>query len=162
MPTFSSTAELKSYILSRSFTAVNAATNTARDIIEKNVDTFYAQEPAYYLRTDRLRSSLTNPFVSGKGDVVEGEVHFDEGMLDYRQGPVPLKQPLPNGSLEGYANYANLGGSEAILNAAMTGDAGKLRWTNGTAIWNKSVPELKGKMYDEIKKELKSAGIPIQ
>lgn len=161
MPTFSSTAELKSYILSRSFTAVNAATNTARDTIEEKVDKFYAQEPAYYLRTDRLRGSLTNPVVSGNGNGVEGEVHFDEGQLGYQRGYVLLKQPL-NGSMYGYANYANHGGLEAILNAAMTGNPGELNWTNGTAIWNESIPELKGKMYDEIKKELKAAGIPVQ
>ena len=73
---------------------------------------------------------------------------------------VLLKQPL-NGSWYGYANYAENGGSMGILNAAMTGAAGELNWTNGTAIWNESVPELQGKMYDEIKKDLIAAGIPI-
>ena len=53
MPTFSSAAELKAYILSRSYTAVNNATNTAHDILEEKVDAFYAKEPIYYLRTDR-------------------------------------------------------------------------------------------------------------
>lgn len=161
MPTFSSTAELKSYILSKSLVAVYNATTTARDTVEDSVNNFYESDPDYYIRTDRLFSSLSYPDVKKSGNGVEGEIHFDEGFLDYQQGPVPLKQSL-NGSMYGYANYANLGGSEAILNAAMTGNPGELNWTNGTAIWNESIPELKGKMYDEIKKELKAAGIPVQ
>lgn len=160
MPTFSSAAELKAYILSKSYTAVNNATNTAHDILEEKVDAFYRSEPDYYLRTGRLRSSLTNPVVTSSGSGVEGEVHFDEGALSYQQGFVLLKQPL-NGSWYGYANYVENGGSMGILNAAMTGAAGGLKWTNGTAIWNESVPELQGKMYDEIKKDLIAAGIPI-
>jgi len=48
-----------------------------------------------------------------------------------------------------------------MLNAAMTGAAGELNWTNGTAIWNESVPTLRDNMYDEIKKDLIAAGIPI-
>ena len=158
MPTFSSAAELKAYILSRSYTAVNNATNTAHDILEEKVDAFYAKEPIYYLRTDRLRSSLTNPVVTGSGNGVEGEVHFDEGKLDYRQGLVPIKNPpLPNGYEEGWAEHS---GAD-VLNAAMTGAAGELNWTNGTAIWNESVPTLRDNMYDEIKKDLIAAGIPI-
>lgn len=158
MPTFSSSAELKAYILSRSYTAVNNATNTAHDILEEKVDAFYRSEPDYYLRTDRLRSSLTNPVVTGSGNGVEGEVHFDEGKLDYRQGLVPINNPpLPNGYEEGLAEYSGID----VLNAAMTGDPGELNWTNNTAIWNKSVPTLRDKMYDEIKEDLIAVGIPI-
>ena len=158
MPTFSSAAELKAYILSKSYTAVNNATNTAHDILEEKVDAFYRSEPDYYLRTGRLRSSLTNPVVTSSGNGVEGEVHFDEGMLNYRQGLVPIKNPpLPNGYEEGWAEHSGID----VLNAAMTGDAGELNWTNGTAILNESMTTLRDKMYDEIKKDLIAAGIPI-
>ena len=162
MPTFSSAAALKAYILRRSVTAVNEATNAARDTLDDCVDKFYSQEPEYYLRTDRLRSSLTAPAVTGNSNEVTGEVHFDEGMLDYPVGPISIKQPLPNGDTMGYSNYVNHGGSTAVLNAAMTGNAGTLNWTNNTAIWNESIPVLRGKMYKELKDDLRKAGVPVE
>lgn len=163
MPTFSSSAELKSYILSRSYTAVYNTIDNAHKSLENSVNNFYSQEPEYYLRTDRLRGSLTNPIVTGGGSSVVGEVYFDEGKLDYPQGFVALKKPFSDGTYEGYANYANLGGSMGILDAAMTGDSGNLKWTNNTAIWNQSLPYINRKQLGKnLKKNLKAAGIPIK
>lgn len=157
MPTFSSTAEMKAYILARSFTAVNVAANKAYEIIHRVLEQFYASnEPEYYIRTERLLCSLVKPIVSGTGNGVTGEVYFDASMLDYPTENIPLKKEL-NGSMLGHASWSG----EDVLNAAMVGPS-KNVWTNDVRIWSESVPILKSQMLDILKQELIKAGIPVR
>ena len=157
MPDFSSEAELKSYILKRTQVAVNNVADRVYDIIHEVLEKFYAYEPDYYIRTERLLKSLVKTRAVPDGDGYTAEIYFDVGKLDYPVGEVDIKKPFPNGKDYGYATWSG----ENVLNAAMSG-SGTVTWRNQTAVWDESFPKIDGKAIDMLVKELSAAGVPLQ
>ena len=157
MPTFKSVSELNKAILSKSCVAVEVAKKEAYKIIDNVLEKYYAWEPEYYKRTEKLLKSLVESKVKSYGNSVVAEVYFDSSKLNYKQGLVPLKKPFPDGTTHGYATWD----AGKVLDAAMHG-SDAVTWRNPTAIWDESVPILNRDMMNILIKELKKAGIPIK
>lgn len=155
MPTFSSTAEMKAYILNRSKTAVFNAREKVYHIINECLRVYYGEfEPEEYIRTMQLFYSLVRTDVKSTGNGWEAEVYFDASQLNYENGAMMLKHTPEHGRY-GWATW----GAEEVLDTAMHGSHGG--YVDGTAIWDDSMGKL-GNIIALIKQKLIEAGIPVR
>ena len=139
MPTFTSEAELRKYILKKSYRAVEAAQEKVYQIIEDFIIQYYNDfTPEFYERTYQLLCSLVKSNIRYSGGGIEADVYFDASMLDYKTGSWTGEQVLGaalHGSHGGYKRTAPIAGQS-------------LNWLNAHAI-------------ETLKNELIAAGIPV-
>ena len=134
------------------FAVVKSGSET-RDEIMKYVDKFYSWNPEYYVRTMRLRNSLTQPELIPYSPGYKSRMYFDVGKLNYSTD-VHLKKPLK--FLTGDGTHIQAHGqvnSEEVLKLAMEGSS-SAKWRNPTRIWTESKSVLDAKAKDIVKKNL--------
>ena len=150
MPTFKSTEEMKSYIISKIQPAVIKAQEQVFQVIDRFVKQYYAEfSPSMYERTYQLYRSLVKADVRSTGNGYEAEVYFDIGALDYAMKTI-------NG-----ITVPNKGWSEEkTLSAAAHGYHGG--YIGGTAIYDEPVAILSTEAVEILKRMLIAEGIPLR
>ena len=165
---FRSKADIESYVLSRMGTAVQAAQERIYQIVDKFLKQYYSEySPKVYERTYQLYHSLVKTEVTSTGKGYTAAVYFDASQLDY-QTKYLTKHPVEGGFMNPYNHkispsgaFANPKGSgEKTLAAAAHGSHGG--WTDGTAIFDLPLLELRSDLNEILKQELISAGIPVK
>jgi hypothetical protein len=81
---FTSSSQIKDYILKQSEIAVRASQEEIYQIIERVLKQFYDEfDPVMYKRTNQLMRSLVKSDVKQIGNQIVAEVYFDLEKLDY-------------------------------------------------------------------------------
>jgi hypothetical protein len=159
---FTSSSQIKDYILKQSEIAVRASQEKIYQIIERVLKQFYDEfDPVMYKRTNQLMRSLVKSDVKQIGNQIVAEVYFDLNKLDYS-----MKYLFGDFRKNTYHREDWTKENDAwVLENAMVGTythGGYPNATGNTRIWIESMSEISKKIYDILKTELESAGIPIK
>ena len=144
MATFKTQKELEDAILKRCKIAVAQTEEFVYDIIKETLDKFYGEYmPSLYIRTEQILRSAVKTGVVSTGKGWKAEVYFDVGSLNHPTG-----------------NWSE----PEILSTVMIGNAPHGGWepAGGTPVWTTSINEISPKIFDEIKRNLIKAGIPVR
>ncbi len=121
---FNSLDNLKSYILSKSYSALQKTTEQVYQIINRFVKEYYAEfSPEMYERTYQLFCSLVKSSVVSTGNGWQAYVYFDASQLDYAMKRINGREIHNRGWSE-----------EKTLSSAAHGLHGG--YASGTAIWD--------------------------
>lgn len=159
---FTSTEQLKKYILQHSEIALRASQEKVYQIIENVLNQFYDEfEPSMYKRTNQLMRSLVKSDVKQVGNQIVAYVYFDIEKLDYS-----MKYLFGDFRKNTYHREDwTKENDKWVLENAMIGTythGGYPYATGNTRIWIESMEEIRKKIYDILKTELQLAGIPIE
>lgn len=166
--TFDSIDALKSYILSRSQSAIIKAQEQVYQVIDRFVKEYYAEySPDVYERTYQLYRSLVKSEVVQTGNGWIANVYFDLDTLDYQIKHFTryttdggYMNPY-NGDVSSDGTFSNPDGSaEKVMESAAHGSHGGYK--NGTAIWDEPIALLNTEAYNILKRMLISEGIPVR
>lgn len=159
---FSSTNELKNYILTHSQVAVEKAREKVALVINHFLSEFYKEfDPDVYERTEQLLNSLIKTDVVSTANGWVAKVYFDLNELDY-------SWKLVNGQRVEKKNWSHIGDTnsdEQVLETAMIGDyphGGYKGASGNTQIWIESMKILNKNGIKMLKEELIRAGIPVK
>lgn len=145
MTAFSSTNELRNYILSKSRVAMVAAQEKVYRILEEFVQRFYGEfDPVMYERTYQLFRSMVKADIKSTGNGWAAEVYFDKTQMDH--------------------SLKSVWTEEQILHTALVGayPHGGYKPAGGTGIWTSAMPVISKEAMDALKEELIKAGIPVK
>ena len=159
---FTSTEQLKKYILQHNEIAIRASQEKVFQIIERVLKQFYDEfEPTMYERTNQLMRSLVKSDVKQVGNQIVAYVYFDIEKLDYS-----MKYLFGDFRKNTYHREDwTKENDKWVLENAMVGTythGGYPYATDNTRIWIESMAEIRKKIYDILKTELQLAGIPIE
>ncbi len=143
---FRTIAELKSYLLSHSKSAVERVTGQVYQVIDRFVKEFYAGfTPEMYDRTYQLYSSLVKSDIEPTGNGWEAVVYFDYSSLVYTTGASPSGQQVTSAAAHGGHGADGL----CVINGS-------------TGIWDEPMSILSTEAYEMLKRMLIAEGIPIR
>lgn len=155
MPTFSTEAEIKAYILKKSRRAVEVAAERVYQIIEDFIIQYYNDfTPKEYIRTYNLLRSLVKTSVVPDGVGFKAEVYFDASALNYQKGQIELQNTSEHGRY-GYATW----GANQVLSTALHGSHGG--YTRTAPIYGQSMNRLNAEAIEILKNQLIAAGVPV-
>ena len=154
---FKSQKQLESFLLNKCKVAVADTENKVYAIIKSTLAEFYGEfSPEEYIRTNQLLHSLVKTDVKRVGNGYEAEVYFDDSMLNYDQGGIPL-QHTPEHGMSGWATWTG----ETVLNVAMESSVPHGGHIGGTPVWTVSKRTL-GDIKERLKQNLIAQGVPIK
>lgn len=156
MPTFSSSAELQSYFVKKSVSALDDAKDLVLALISDYMEKFYSElDPVEYVRTGKLLQSIVVEGMALNKNGSEFVVCFDSSRMMHDR-PYAIGKSGEAHSVDKSESW--------ILNTVMNSSAphGGMTEYGGEPIWPQVDPEKNKGLYETILvSALRSAGIPI-